>query len=85
MKIIPIMWQHNPSRIVGKAVLSDKGLIFEIDQEIKLTKRDVFMMIGNPGIKVLEDVHEDGIRYITKFELIEWSVDPRPTITPPEE
>jgi hypothetical protein len=69
---IPLLWQHDPTKFVGRCDLDTNEITFH----------EPFVMGGpdmelTPLLKILESEEVDGVTFIKKAKLLALSVGPR--------
>lgn len=65
--IIPLLWNHDPGRVIGSLDLTTRVMTFE---PRTVTTQTIF----DCGFRVIEEEWHDGQRWIVRAELIELSV-----------
>ena len=69
--IIPILLDHNPSKVIGKVEQLDEGFCFTLNEGI--SRDGMFELFGNSGIRVLESEIVGEEMLITKGIILEYS------------
>jgi hypothetical protein len=65
--MIPVLSAHDPRKAIGMFVDGEVTLLEPISQET------VFAIFGNCGCRAIESETKDGIVYVKKFQIFEWS------------
>lgn len=79
---LPILINHEHDKPIGMLREDDGKLFVEFLADMKITKDACFDIFGGAGLQVLEATEEDGVFYIRKARIVEFSLTPSaPVVT----
>lgn len=78
---IPILMNHDHTEApIGVVREKDGALFVEFTADVKITKEWAFNIFGGAGLRVLEATEEDGVFFIRKAQILEFSLMPDPAV-----
>jgi len=72
-KMIPILWNHDCQKIIGKSEIKSNRLSMAFIDGFKITQTDLHGML-NCGFIVIESYFIDDIEYLKEVEILEFSI-----------
>ena len=79
---LPVLMNHEHDKPIGVVREQDGKLFVEFLADMKITKEAAFEIFGGVGLQVLEATEEDGVFYIRKARIIEFSLVPSAPVVP---
>ena len=76
--IIPILQNHDQRESIGFVEAISGQLCVRFAEGTKITRDMVFRIFGDAGMQVHEATGEDGMQYIRRVRILEWSLSPQP-------
>ncbi len=77
MNNIPLLWNHDPTaKPIGSMYTDDGRLMFYFTEDVQISDEMMFEIFGDAGILVLDVKDSDGVRYIKRGQILEFSFTP---------
>jgi len=71
---IPILLKHEHDKQIGVLREENGGLFVEFQSDVYITQEWLFEIFGGAGIRIIEMHEKDGVFYIRKGQILEFSL-----------
>lgn len=72
--MIPVLFNHDPKNIIGKAELKDTSLMITFLDSMNMTDDHIYRIFGNIGFIIHESEFAGTLRILKKIEILEFSL-----------
>lgn len=72
--LVPILWNHDQGKPIGWVNVEDERPTIEFNETARINKDQLFEIFGGAGILVTDCYQVDGITYVRKCQILEFSL-----------